>query len=89
MKAQSTVDYRKLIERIQTKLAGGQAFLGGEAPNLLDAYALVLYRWGGMTGIDPSSIPVYHAYIEKLATYPAIAAALERERVPLQTYKPA
>jgi glutathione S-transferase len=89
MKAKSVDDYAKLIERIQGKLGGGQPYLGGAAPNLLDAYALVLYRWGGMTGINPTSIQPYHDYVERLAKHPAIAAAIERERIPLHTYKPA
>jgi glutathione S-transferase len=88
MKAKSVGDYRQLIDRIQDKL-GDQPFLGGESPNLLDAYALVLYRWGGTTGINPASIPKYHAYIERLAKQPAMAAALERERIPLHTFKAA
>jgi glutathione S-transferase len=88
MKAKSVSDYRQLIDRIQDKL-GDQPYLGGESPNLLDAYALVLYRWGGTTGINPASIPKYHDYIERLAKQPAMAAALERERIPLHTFKAA
>ncbi len=88
MKAKSVGDYPQLIERIQAKL-GDQPYLGGSSPNLLDAYALVLYRWGGITGINPASIPKYHDYIERLAKQPAIAAALERERIPLHTFKAA
>jgi glutathione S-transferase len=88
MKSKSIGDYSKLIERIQTKLSAAQPFLGGGSPSLLDAYALVLYRWGGMTGINPATIPAYHAYVEKLAKHPAMAAAIERERIPVQTFKP-
>lgn len=89
MKGKSVSQYRKLIERIQDMVKGGTPFLGGAEPNLLDAYALTLYRWGGMTGIDPASIPVLRDYVDQLAKHPAIAAALERERIPLHTYKPA
>jgi glutathione S-transferase len=89
MKLKSTGDYSKLIERIQAKLSAAQPFLGGSSPNLLDAYALVLYRWGGMTGINPATIPAYRDYVERLAKHPAMAAAIERERIPLQTFKPA
>jgi glutathione S-transferase len=89
MKAKSVSDYSSLIERIQSKLNTAQPYLGGASPNLLDAYALVLYRWGGMTGINPVTIPAYHSYVETLAKHPAIAAAIERERIPLQTFKPA
>lgn len=89
MKAKSTVDYRKLIERLQTMIGAGTPFLGGARPNLLDAYVLTLYRWGGMTGIDPATTPALRDYVDKLAATPAIAAAIERERIPLHTFKPA
>ena len=65
-------------------------FLGGATPNLLDAYVMTLYRWGGMTGIDPAGHARACATTStSLRPSPAIAAALERERIPLHTYKPA
>lgn len=82
-------DYRDLIERIQAMLSHATPYFGGAKPNVVDAYALTLYRWGGTTGIDPATIPKFRDYIDQLAKEPAIAAALERERIPLHTYKPA
>jgi glutathione S-transferase len=54
-----------------------------------DAYALTLLRWGGMAGIDPASLPAYRAYSARLALEPAVAAAIAREGISLDSYKPA
>jgi glutathione S-transferase len=90
IKAQAATDFRGHIERIQTMIAtSGAPFLGGAQPNLLDAYALTFYRWGGITGIDPATTPALHAYIERLIATKHIAATIERERIPVHTYKAA
>jgi glutathione S-transferase len=90
IKAKATVDFRAHIERMQNLIvSAGTPFLGGAQPNVLDAYALTLYRWGGITGIDPATTPALHAYIERLIATPYIAAAIERERIPVHTYKAA
>jgi glutathione S-transferase len=90
IKAQATSDFRAHIERIQTMIATrGTPFFGGAQPDLLDAYALTLYRWGGITGIDPATTPALHAYIEQLIATPHIAATVARERIPVHTDKAA
>jgi glutathione S-transferase len=90
IKAKATTDFRAHIERIQNLItASGAPFLGGTQPNVLDAYSFTLYRWGGITGIDSASIPAFHAYIERLIATPHIASAIERERIPVHTFKAA
>jgi glutathione S-transferase len=90
IKSQAAIDFRGHIERIQANItAAGGPFLGGAQPNLLDAYALTFYRWGGFTGIDPATTPALHAYIERLLATPHIAAVVERERIPVHTFKAA
>jgi glutathione S-transferase len=90
IKAKAKVDFRAHIERMQNLITVvGTPFLGGAQPNVLDAYALTLYRWGGMTGIDPATTPALHAYIERLVATPYIAATIERERIPVHTFKAA
>jgi glutathione S-transferase len=78
----ATAQFRKYLERIQ-------AWIGGtsELPIVHDAYAFTLLRWGGIAGIDPASLPAYRAYVERVMQAPAVAAALERERIKLDTYK--
>ena len=51
--------------------------------------ALTLFRWGGMAGIDPATLPAYTAFAERVAAQAPVAAALQREGLQVHTYKPA
>ncbi|WP_298930517.1 glutathione S-transferase family protein [uncultured Ramlibacter sp.] len=73
----------------QAAAAKGQAFLGGESFGPLDAYALTLLRWGGFAGIDPAGFLALWAHAQKVAQLPAVARAIERERLQINVYKPA
>lgn len=78
------------LEALAEKTVGsGQAFLGGEQFGPLDAYALTLLRWGGFAGIDPTTLPTLWAHVQKVAQLPAVARAVERERLQLNVYQPA
>ena len=83
------VRYRKLLERIQGWVAGATAYWHGERITPHDAYAFTLLRWGGYAGVDPKSLPGYLAYVERVMAAAPVAAAIERERVKLDTYKAA
>ena len=85
----AAANYRTLLERIQQWSASAKPFWFGEHISFHDAYAFTLLRWGGYAGIDPDSLPAYKAYIERVVQAPPVAAALERERVQLDTYKKA
>ena len=89
VKKMAQARYRKLLERIQGWLTGANPHWFGERITCHDAYAFTLLRWGGIAGIDPKSLPGYLAYIERVMAAPPVAAALERERVKLDTYKAA
>ena len=80
--------YRKLLERIQGWVAGAKTYWHGDRITPHDAYAFTLLRWGGYAGIDPKSLPGYLAYVERVMAAAPVAAAIERERVKLDTYKP-
>ena len=54
----------------------------------LDAYALTLLRWGGFAGHDPQGFPALWALVQRVAALPAVARAIERERLQLNVYKP-
>lgn len=73
----------------QSAAARGQAWLGGEHFGPLDAYALTLLRWGGFAGIDPAGFPALWAHVQRVALLPAVARAIERERLQINVYKPA
>ena len=78
------------IEAMAQKAANkGQAFLGGDRFGPLDAYALVLLRWGGFAKIDPTSYQALWAHVQKVAELPAVKRAIERERLELNLYKAA
>ncbi|MDH4174325.1 MAG: glutathione S-transferase family protein [Betaproteobacteria bacterium] len=81
--------FRAHLERIQewSKAAGPYWF--GDQVSFHDAYCFTLLRWGGYAGIDPDSLPVLKAYIERVVQAPPVAAALARERIALDTYKKA
>ncbi len=89
VKKMAQARYGKLLERIQDWTAGAKPYWFGERITPHDAYAFTLLRWGGIAGVDPKSLPGYLAYVDRVMAAPPVAAALERERVKLDTYKAA
>jgi len=87
VKKKAQARYRKLLERIQEWTAGARPYWFGAGITPHDAYAFTLLRWGGYAGVDPKSLPAYLAYVERVMQAPPAAAAIERERVKLDTYK--
>jgi glutathione S-transferase len=60
------------------------AFLFGNEPSAPDLYALVLMRWGGFAGHDPKQFGALWAHANRLAAHPAVARAIEREKLQLE-----
>lgn len=87
VKKRAAEDFRGYLERVQALIGGASPYWFGSRVGFHDAYALTLLRWGGFAGIDPRSLGVYRAYAEKVAQAPAVAAAMARERISLDTYK--
>lgn len=83
----NTARYRELLQRIQGLVERAEPWLFGATPGLLDIYALVLFRWGGLAGIDPDTLPQYKAFVERVAKVPAVATVLTREGAPLNMYR--
>ncbi len=81
--------YREQLARIQGWIEGADPYWFGARLAFHDAYALTLLRWGGFAGIDPADYPAYQAYVARVAAHPAVAAAMERENIKLQTWRPA
>lgn len=81
--------FRGYLERIQAQVAKADPYWVGGGLTFLDLYAVVFLRWGEVAGIDPDTLPQYKAYVDRIAALPAVAAALDRERLPLHTYKKA
>ena len=74
--------FRNLLQRLQD-------WAQSNAPRGIvhEAYSFTLLRWGGFAGIDPAGFPQLKSYVEGVMQKPPVAAALERERVKLDTYK--
>jgi glutathione S-transferase len=73
----------------EAAVAAGRAWLSGDGFGPIDAYSLVLLRWAGFAGIDPTTYAALWAHVQKIAALPAVARAIERERLQLNLYKPA
>jgi glutathione S-transferase len=86
VKKRAAEEFRGYLERVQAMLPK-TGYWWGERISFHDAYALTFLRWGGFAGIDPRSLPAYRSYVERVAQAPAVAAALARERISLDTYK--
>jgi glutathione S-transferase len=93
IKAYNAQLYRPMLADIeamaQQAAKEGRPFLGGSDFGPLDAYSLTLLRWGGFAGIDPTSFPALWSHVQKVAQLPAVARAIERERLQLNVYQPA
>ena len=93
IKAEATTQYRKLMGELQDMVkqahADGRDWLGGVHAGPLDTYALTLLRWGTIAGINPEDFPELWAHVQRTAQVPAVARAMERERLQLNLYKPA
>jgi glutathione S-transferase len=93
IKAFNAKIYGPMLGEIESMAAAaaqeGQAYLGGDDFGPLDAYALTLLRWGGFAGHDPQGYPALWSLVQRVALLPAVARAIERERLQLNVYKAA
>lgn len=80
--------YRGLLGEIEAMAAKASPWICGEKPTALDAYALTLLRWGGIAGVDPTSMPATWDLAQRFAALPAVARVIERERLQLNVYQP-
>jgi glutathione S-transferase len=82
--AQQLAEINELVK--SAKDTGGTfiaASFGHDHFTALDAYCLTLNRWGSIAGIDPTQFSHSWAHIQHLASLPAIARVIERERLKL------
>ncbi len=89
VKSHAVGQYRKRLEQVQEWAAKASPWMLGPQISFHDAYAFTLLRWAGYAGIDPASYPGLLKHVEKVMAAPPVAAALERERIKLDTYKAA
>lgn len=79
--------YRELLGEIEALAAQAAPWMTGDKPSALDAYALTLLRWGGYAGINPTDFPATWDLAQRFAALPAVARAVERERLQLNVYQ--
>lgn len=93
MKTYNVGVYRQLLQELQAMVHKakneGRDWIGGVHCGPLDTYALTLLRWGTIAGINPEDYPELWAFVQRVAQVPAVARAMERERLQLSLYKPA
>lgn len=93
VKTAAVDQYRKLMGELQALVkkahAAGNDWLSGVHCGPLDAYALTLLRWGTIAGINPEEFPELWAHVQRTAQVPAVARAIEREKLQLNFYKAA
>lgn len=93
IKATNTTLYAGMLAELDAIALGaaelGEPFMAGELFGPVDAYSLVLLRWGGLAGIDPTQYRALWAHVQRIAELPGVARAIERERLQLNLYKAA
>lgn len=89
IKAAARDKFRTHLARVESWCESASPWLTGSTLSFHDAYAFTLLRWAGYAGIDPAGYPKLLAHVERVMSQPPVAAALERERVKLDTYKAA
>lgn len=93
IKAHNTRLYADMLAEIEAIALGaaelGEPFLAGDHFGPVDAYSLVLLRWGGFAGIDPTGYKALWAHVQRIAELPGVARAIGRERLQLNVYKAA
>ena len=89
VKAKAVIQFGKHLKRIEAWVAEAAPWLTGANLSFHDAYAFTLLRWGGYAGIDPAGYPALLAHVQHVMAAAPVAVVLERERVKLDTYRPA
>ncbi len=89
IRAFAVSSYRGLLGEIEAIAEKAAPWLCGGQPTALDAYALTLLRWGGIAGVDPTSMPTTWDLAQRFAALPAVAEVIARERLQLNVYQPA
>jgi glutathione S-transferase len=87
VKRYNLLRYRGLLKRLSALVEKANPYLFGANVSVMDIYTVLFLRWGGLAGVNPADYPEYKAYVDRIGALPAVVSALERERMPLHTYK--
>ncbi len=70
----------KKYEWVQQQLKG-RDFLLGDHFTVVDGYLFTVSRWAKHAGLDLGGLPALQAYLERIASRPAVRAALQAEGI--------
>ena len=77
-KATSLGNLRSRFEWLEPQLAGKDYLMGSQF-TVADAYLFTVSNWGKFVGLDLSDLPHLQAYLARVASRPAVQAALRAE----------
>jgi glutathione S-transferase len=80
--------YAQLMQELNVMVESkATQYLTGDTLGALDAYCLTLTRWAGIAKIDPTQFHALWAHVQHVASHPAVAVVIERERLTLNMYQ--
>lgn len=93
LKPFNTAVFRGMLGQLQSLVIDaqqqGHAWLAGARLGALDAYSLTLFRWGTMAGIGADEHPALRDFVHQVASEPAVARVIARERLQINMAKSA
>jgi glutathione S-transferase len=76
--------FAKALAEIDALYAGaGGGYLHGDAPDAADVYALALWRWAGLRGLDRGGLGAFGAAMRRLVEVPPVRTVMAREEIDL------
>lgn len=78
-KAQAKEKVGQRLDFIETALSDGRQYLTGDSFTVADAYLFTLSNWTNFVGMDLGKWPKLKAYTGRVASRPAVQAALKAE----------
>jgi glutathione S-transferase len=80
--------YAQLMQELNALVESkATQYLTGDTLGALDAYCLTLTRWAGIAKIDPTQFQALWVHVQQVASHPAVAVVIERERLTLNMYQ--
>lgn len=78
-KSRAESNLARRIGDVERELSDGRPFILGDAFTVADAYLFVVLNWTGFIGVDLARWPKAAAYATRIASRPAVRAALAAE----------
>ena len=72
--------FRDCVARIDQRFADTGPWVAGDHYSVADGYALVIYHWAVLDGLDMDQFPGFTAHKQRLLQRPAVQTVLQRER---------